>query len=40
VGGTATITGTVKSEGIKAQVERAVRNVKGVKSVDNQLIVG
>jgi uncharacterized integral membrane protein len=40
VGGTATITGMVKTEALKAQVERAVRNVKGVKSVDNQLIVG
>jgi flagellar basal body-associated protein FliL len=38
--GKATLTGTVKTEGQKAQVERAVRNVKGVKSVDNQIIVG
>ena len=38
--GKATITGTVKSEAVKAQVERAVRSVKGVKSVDNQIIIG
>jgi uncharacterized integral membrane protein len=35
-----TLMGTVKSEELKARVERAVRNVKGVKSVDNQLTVG
>jgi len=38
--GRVTLLGTVKSEAQKAQVERAVRNVKGVKSVDNQIIVG
>jgi len=38
--GKATLTGTVKSEAVKAQVERAVRSVKGVKSVDNQIIIG
>jgi len=38
--GKATLTGTVKTEGQKAAVERAVRNVKGVKSVDNQIIIG
>jgi len=38
--GKATITGTVRSEAVKAQVERAVRSVKGVKSVDNQIIIG
>jgi BON domain len=37
--GKATLIGTVKSEGIKSQVERAIKEVKGVKSVDNQLIV-
>jgi hypothetical protein len=31
--------GTVKSEREKAQVERAVRELKGVKSVDNQITV-
>ena len=40
VNGKATLIGTVKTEALKSQVERAVRNVKGVKSVDNQLIVG
>ena len=38
--GTVTLTGSVKSETLKAQVERAVRNIKGVKSVDNQITVG
>ena len=31
--------GTVKTEALKKQVERAVRDLKGVKSVDNQIIV-
>ncbi len=38
--GKVTLTGTVKTEGLKAQVERAVRNLKGVKSIDNQITVG
>lgn len=38
--GKVTLTGIVKSEAIKAQVERAVRNVKGVTAVDNQISVG
>jgi ABC-type lipoprotein release transport system permease subunit len=38
--GKVTLMGTVKTEGLKSQVERAVRNVKGVKSVDNQISVG
>jgi hypothetical protein len=38
--GTVTLTGTVKSETLKAQVERAVRNIKGVKSVDDQITIG
>ncbi len=38
--GKATLMGTVKTEALKSQVERAVRNVKGVKSVDNQISVG
>jgi BON domain len=38
--GKVTLTGTVKSEALKAQVERAVRNVKGVKATDNQITVG
>ena len=40
LGGKATIMGTVKSETIKAQFERLVRSVKGVKEIDNQIIVG
>ena len=38
--GKVTLTGTVKSETLKAQVERAVRNIKGVKSIDNQITIG
>ena len=38
--GKATLMGTVKSESVKAQFERLVRSVKGVKSIDNQIIVG
>jgi len=37
--GKATLIGTVKTEAQKAQFERAVRSVKGVKSIDNQIIV-
>jgi BON domain-containing protein len=40
VNGKATITGTVRTETLKSQIERAVLNVKGVKEVDNQIIVG
>jgi len=38
--GKVTLTGLVKTESQKAQVERTVRNVKGVKSIDNQISVG
>ena len=38
--GKVTLMGTVKTEALKAQVERAVRNVKGVKSIDNQITIG
>ena len=38
--GRVTLLGMVKSEALKAQVERAARNVKGVKSVDNQITIG
>lgn len=38
--GKVTLMGSVKTEALKAQVERAVKNVKGVKSVDNQISVG
>lgn len=34
-----TLTGTVKSEALKAQIDRAIRGVKGVKQVDNQIVV-
>ena len=39
LGGKATLMGTVKSEAIKAQFERLVRAVRGVKDIDNQIIV-
>ena len=38
--GKVTLMGSVKSEALKSQVERAVRSIKGVKSVDNQISVG
>jgi len=34
-----TLIGTVKSETLKSQVERMVKQVKGVKQVDNQITV-
>ncbi len=37
--GEVTLTGTVKSEELKTQVERAIRAIKGVNQVDNQLLV-
>jgi uncharacterized integral membrane protein len=37
--GKATITGTVKSESLKSQIEQSIRVVKGVKEVDNQIVV-
>lgn len=39
VDGKVTLLGTVKTEGMKSQVERMVRQVKGVKAVDNQITV-
>lgn len=33
------LTGTVKSETLKSQIDRTVRAVKGVKQVDNQIVV-
>jgi hypothetical protein len=33
------LTGTVKSETLKADVERMVRQIKGVKAIDNQITV-
>lgn len=37
--GKVTLLGTVKTEAMKTQVEKLVKQVKGVKSVDNQLMV-
>jgi hypothetical protein len=37
--GKVTLLGTVKTEALKAQVEKVVKQVKGVKSVDNQITV-
>ena len=37
--GKVTLTGTVKTEQLKHQVEKLVRTVKGVKAVDNQIVV-
>jgi hyperosmotically inducible protein len=31
--------GTVKTEALKADIERVVKQIKGVKQVDNQIIV-
>lgn len=39
IDGKATLIGTVKTAALKTQVERLVKSVKGVKSVDNQLSV-
>jgi BON domain len=33
------VTGTVKSEALKSQIDRMIRAVKGVKQVDNQIVV-
>ncbi|MGH9872733.1 MAG: BON domain-containing protein [Pyrinomonadaceae bacterium] len=37
--GKVTLTGTVKSEALKSQIDKAMRTVKGVKQVDNQIVV-
>src|ERR1051325_5596865 len=39
IDGKVMVTGTVKSEAIKSQIERMLRAIKGVKQVDNQIIV-
>ena len=36
--GKVTLTGTVKSEGLKSQVDRMIRAIRGVKQVDNQIV--
>ena len=38
--GKVTLTGIVQNQALKAQVERAIRNIKGVKVVDNPISVG
>lgn len=37
--GKATIIGTVNSDAMKSQIERMVRDIRGVKDIDNQIIV-
>lgn len=37
--GKATLMGTVKSDSLKSQIERMIRSVRGVKDIDNQIIV-
>jgi BON domain len=39
IDGKVTLLGTVKTETLKTQVERAVKQIKGVKAVDNQISV-
>jgi len=38
-GGTVTVVGTVPSEEVKEKIEKLLRNVKGVKRVENQIVV-
>lgn len=38
--GKVTLTGIVRSEALKTQIERAIRNIKGVTAIDNQISVG
>jgi len=40
INGKVTLMGNVKTAALRSQVERAVRDLKGVKSVDNQITVG
>jgi osmotically-inducible protein OsmY len=39
IDGKVTLLGTVKTDVLKIQIERLVKQVKGVKSVDNQISV-
>ena len=39
IDGKATLTGTVKTQTLKNQIERLVKGVKGVREVDNQILV-
>lgn len=38
--GKVTLTGIVQNQALKDQVERAIKNIKGVKVVDNQISIG
>lgn len=40
INGKATLMGIVKSESIKQQFEKLVRGVRGVKEIDNRIIIG
>jgi len=37
--GKVTIVGTVKNDGMKSQIERMIKAIRGVKAVDNQIVV-
>jgi hypothetical protein len=37
--GKVTLTGTVKSEALKSELDKTIRAIKGVKQVDNQIVV-
>jgi BON domain-containing protein len=39
INGKVMLVGTVKTEELKAKIERAVKQIKGVKDVDNQILV-
>jgi hypothetical protein len=39
INGKVTLLGTVKTEALKGQIERAVKQIKGVKEIDNQISV-
>lgn len=39
IDGKVTLTGTVKSEALKRQIEKLVRDVRGVRDIDNQILV-
>jgi BON domain-containing protein len=39
IDGKVTLTGTVKTEALKRQIERLVKEVRGVRGVDNQILV-
>lgn len=39
IDGRVTLTGTVKTEALKLQIEKLVRDVRGVRDIDNQILV-